>query len=258
MNRLIGFLGLSLMSLSVACGSADVPAGSADTTAIVQGSLVGTSNLNGLRAIAKTDSGRLIWTNVDARGHFALQLPKGQAYRILLARVAANGSSRVIGHLVLKTSQGKSLWVVPTDSLALGRVGRAGQVGGTITVKSTDSEEGESKGDGRGGKSGASESSGEHEDGSCHEEEEKEGSLCKGSSGGEHDEELEAENDPGDKCAKAGHEDDDTDHDGKVDADDDDQDDIKPCGPPASGSDGGAPTGADAAPPPASDPLAPR
>ena len=244
MNRLIGFFGLSLMSLSVACGSADSTASSGDETAVVQGSLVSTTNLKDLRAIAKTDTGRIIWTNVDSQGHFALQLPKGQPYRILLARVAANGSSQVVGHLVLKTSQGKSLWVLPTDSVALGRVGRAGQFASGMTVKSSESEDST-------GKSGDGESSGEDEDSSCHEEDEKEGTLCRGSSGGEDDEELEAENDPGDKCAKPGHKDDDTDHDGKVDADDDEQDDIKPCGtPPAADADGGAP--------PATDPLAPR
>lgn len=218
MNRFTWLVGASVLVGSVACGSA----GSGNdngTTAVVQGSVVAT-NPASLRVLAKTSTGKLIWTQADAKGHFALTLPKGQPYRILVAKTTTSGQNQIVGHLVLGTSKGKSLWMVPNEAIDLGRVAPANAATGGVKTLSNPSEV--ESDDDHDDKEGA--------DGRNHEEDEKEDSLCKSGSSGEKDEELKSEKDPGDKCAKAGHEHEDTDHDGKADKDDDDEDDVKACG----------------------------
>jgi hypothetical protein len=229
MKQLFWMAGLS--AIAFGCGSADT------SKAVVRGELSGSANTPGLRALAKTDHGKFIWTDVDANGRFALSLPKGKSYRIMLARPTADGRNQIVGHLVSSTSNGKSLWMAPSGSLVLGKISRLSEMVSVSGVK-MQSEGADDDG----------EEDDDNEGGGCHEEDDKDDGMCK-SADGDKDEELGAENDPGDKAASSkGAKGADTDEDGESDDDDHDQDDIKSCGGPASPP-------APPAPPPASPPA---
>jgi hypothetical protein len=212
MKKLFWMAGLSVLVFG--CSAPDT------STAVVRGALSGSANAPGLRAIAKTGRGKFIWTDVDANGHFALALPKGKPYRIMLAKLTGDGKNQIVGHLVISTSGGKSLWMAPNDSLVLGKISRLSEMASTSGIKT------QSKGADDDG-----EADDDNEVGGSHEEDDKDDSMCKSASDGDKDEELGAENDPGDKAASSkGAKGADTDEDGETDDKDHDQGDIKSCG----------------------------
>ena len=227
-------VGVVALAAMIGCGGAD-PSPTGTTALKLQGTVSpGARRLDNARAIAVTRSGKAYWSYLDARGHFALTLPKGVSYRVLIANARAAGGKHIVGHLAIATSAGSSKWigVHAGGALDLGTLALA-SAGGDLRALHDDGSSSSSSGKG--------DDSDHHGDNDCHEQEHEDDDVCsEGQSESESDDdkdvELHAVNDPHDSFK------DDDDHEG----DDHEHESDKPCG----SGDAGAPPPSPPPPPP--------
>ena len=99
-------LGITLAAVAIGCGSADSgPAPSLKLTGTVD---TATMKLDNAKAVARAADGHVYSAYLDRSGHFALNLPTGSAYRIVIANTTRTGALKTLGHLVNGTSHGLS------------------------------------------------------------------------------------------------------------------------------------------------------
>ena len=140
---------VSTVASTLGCGSS--PQGG--DTATVAGALSTTTwDVTNMQAIVKTRSSGTYRTAVDANGRFSLRVPAGQSYELLIARVLPSSKQQVLGHLAIRTTAGKSVWIAPRGTLALGHLVRAGTTQSAgLTTKSVgmggEADSGEAEGD---------------------------------------------------------------------------------------------------------------
>jgi hypothetical protein len=87
--------------------------------------------LTGARAVATATSGRTYSAAIARSGRFALELPVGTTYRLVIANRTRSGQLRVVGHLVNPSALG-TLHVIAVrreGELSLGRLRPAGASG---------------------------------------------------------------------------------------------------------------------------------
>jgi hypothetical protein len=136
-----------IVSLLIACSGADPNPRTGTGSAALQGSIApGTRPLDNARAVAIRQDGKKYWSYLDARGAFALALPPGFSYRLLIANARAGGGLRTIGHFVATTPNGTARWVhlAPGQTLALGAMHPKGVLGGSHTQSEGEGGHGES------------------------------------------------------------------------------------------------------------------
>jgi len=202
-------LAATVTMLAVGCGNA-----TSDGNVVVRGTVSPTARrLDNARAIAMTSTGKTYWAYVDARGSFAVKVPAGQAYRLVISNQRATGGQRVIGHLMVHTSKGASRWMAlgAPGTITLGTLG-LGAAGTTTRPMS----EGETS-------SSDSSDGGELD---THDDDGERGDLCTEHDGDREDDdvELDSDSDPGDSVR----DDREADHDRE-----DGDDDAKACAPAA-------------------------
>lgn len=189
MNALHLSAGILALGLVAGCGGAPSTGG----TATVTGSVSRTTRpLDNARALAIGADGRSFWAYLDAAGAFALKLPVGQSYRVLVADALAGGGQRTVGHLVVHPTTGATRWIglrVP-GTVVLGALHLTPSTGlrrgGTIGLLD-DPQAG---------------SEGSQEDVDTHEDDHEGDGLCSTQGTGEEDDqELDASNEPGDAYA---------------------------------------------------------
>lgn len=189
MWRSVGALGLVMATMACAGTSEST----ASSSARVEGTVVQRS-LDNARAIAITPDGHRTWSYLDVRGHFALELPTGQSYRLLIANTLPDGSLRAIGHLSIHSSAGVGRWldVQRGGTLDLGVLSTTGAK--TAPTLGTKSE----------GDHSDSESDAEDVDTETHHDDEEHAVCADHHEGGDDrddDVELTAEHEPGDDWA---------------------------------------------------------
>jgi hypothetical protein len=253
---------------AIACGKGPDDGSTLHVTGRVDG-----RTLDNASALAIGSDGHTYTAYIRSSGSFALDLPTGHVYRIVIANSTANGELRTVGHLVNPTSQGTSSVIAVheggTWNLGTLSTGGAGSVhtacacgsgsgsGGSDDQGQNNDDQGENNDD-----------QGENDDDQggdykCHQ---KDGDKDKSCDDGD-DVELHASHAPGDKCAK--HDDDDQDEPksgakscGSKDSDHDGKDDDEGSGgggsgggddgeKGGSGSGGGSSCSSCSAPPPA-------
>jgi hypothetical protein len=118
----------SLFAL-VACGSSS----SSEGTLTVRGTLGSSATVDNARAVAIGSDGKRHWAYLDRDGDFTLELPVGTSYRLLIANQLESGYQKTIGHLMIKTSDGRSEWIGAneTGTINLGKLRTASSVATT-------------------------------------------------------------------------------------------------------------------------------
>jgi hypothetical protein len=239
MNRWFA-TGLVAMALFGSSGCGAGGGGSIGSSTLrLEGSVApGARVLDDARVAAVASDGRVYWAYLDARGAFAVEVPVGGAYRVLVANARASGGQRVIGHLTIQTAHGASRWMAaPVGGiLPLGALRRphAGPAATTKDLGGGDVASSDSSGS-------SSEPSSSDHDYDSHDDAHI--GLCSEHDGAEVDDdvELEADDDPGDGFADE--------HESEHEAEAADDDDAKACPPPpAPGAPPAAPTGTPPAP----------
>lgn len=207
------------------------------STAKLQGTVTG-RRLDNARMLAIGSNGARAWAYVDAAGRFTLTLRTGVSYRVLLLNAQASGPDRVSGHVVIGAAKSRWVGLNGPATINLGRIATT-PFGATVTTAS-DGEADTSSGSEHDDDAETHEEDGDHEkDDACSDHDGKDDDA---DTSDDDDKELDAENDPGDRCHDDHADDHDRDHDGK---DDDDDKDDKACA--ASGASSG---GGGGAPPP--------
>jgi hypothetical protein len=145
------------------------------------------SALSGPRAVATSSDGRSFSAVLTKTGQFALDVPVGSTYRIVIANATRTGQLRVVGHLVNPTTHGTTdvIAVNGAGSLALGTlrpVGTLPMPAGAVHTMSVESKDGAEQNDGT-----------ESKDGGESKESDDDGKLCQDGD----DVELDAEHKPG-------------------------------------------------------------
>ena len=197
MRALMSFAGSILLGLGVGCGGGGPAVGGA--TASVQGNLSPTARpLDNARAIAVGADGRVFWSYLDVRGSFALTLPVDQSYRVLVADTLAGGGLRTIAHLVVHPSTGATRWmgIHQGGVVSLGALRPLGASGGKAAGSLATLD------DPAAGDPSSSGDDGSQQPVDTHEDDHGTDGLCSSQGDGQDDdEEVDAQDDPGDQAA---------------------------------------------------------
>lgn len=244
-------LGLCVTVVTAAgCGSTS-SASSAPSKELTLSGTVSPSarKLDNARAVALSAAGKTYWAYVSPTGTFALKVPTGDAYKVVLTNARAAGGRKVVGHIVWRAVAGASSWINIEQGGAFdvgtlrARASRSAMQGAAIKTKSSDG----SNGSGGGASSGDDGHDHAH-DYDCHEDDKERNDICEESGSNDDndkDVELECDHEPGDavKGDDSGKQADDE----KEKEDEAEKETHTPCGAPADGgstppppSDGGA------------------
>lgn len=224
MKTLFGFgTVMALAMTAMACSK--TPDASTSSTLEVTGTVnTRLRSLDNASAIAIGSDGRTFSAYIAKNGRFKLSLPVGHVYRIVVANSTMAGELRTVGHLVNPTSAGKAdvIAVKRGGKLNLGTLKPAGAKSNTLHTAcdcapsadgSSDKPAPAQDDSGYGDDKGSADPSGDKsvgdkgdpsddagDDYKCVQKDADKDRVCEDST----DVELEADNAPGDQCAKDG------------------------------------------------------
>jgi hypothetical protein len=135
MKTLFGFGTVTALAMAaVACSSPEVATPSSSSLEVTGTVDTALRSLDNASAVAIGSDGRTFSAYVQKNGSFKLDLPVGHTYRILIANSTMAGELRTIGHLVNKTSDGKTdeIAVKEGGKMKLGALRPAGTSAGSV------------------------------------------------------------------------------------------------------------------------------